>query len=127
KILFVLIAVLVLTDVPVVNAQVGLGRYFQGNQRSQEIDYANPSDYEIAEIKVEGVEFLDHNALISLSGLKVGDRIKVPGDAISSAIKKLWAQGMIGDIRVDIEKIEDDKVYLIIALTERPQIGRAHV
>lgn len=124
KILFVLTVVLVLADVSSVNAQVGLGRYFQGNQRSQEMDYANPVEYEIAEIKVEGVEFLDHNALISLSGLKIGDRIKVPGDAISSAIKKLWAQGIIGDIRIDIEKIEGDKAYLVIVLTERPRLSR---
>jgi len=124
KILFLLTVVLVLADVSSVNAQVGLGRYFQGNQRSQEMDYANPVEYEIAEIKVEGVEFLDHNALISLSGLKIGDRIKVPGDAISSAIKKLWGQGIIGDIRIDIEKIEGDKAYLVIVLTERPRLSR---
>src|SRR5690606_25535631 len=61
---------------------------------------------------------------ISLTGLKVGDRIKIPGDAISSAIKKLWQQGIIGDVSVEIEKIEGDKVFLLISLTERPRLSR---
>lgn len=106
-------------------SQVGLGKYFKPDaNKSQELDYANPKKYEIAEIKVSGVEFLDHNALISLSGLKIGDRIQIPGDAISSAIKKLWQQGIIGDISVEIEKIEGDKIFLIIALTERPRLSK---
>src|SRR5690606_42014434 len=69
-----------------VYGQVGLGKYFRSDTKPEEVvDYANPKEYEIAEIKVQGVEFLDHNALISLTGLKVGDRIKIPGDDISSA------------------------------------------
>lgn len=125
KISLVLTVILLLINIPLIYGQVGLGRYFQqGKEKSQTVDYANPIEYEIAEIKVEGVEFLDHNALISLSGLKVGDRVKIPGDAISNAIKKLWAQGIIGDIAINIEKIEDDKVYLIIALTERPRLSK---
>ena len=47
-----------------------------------------------------GIEFLDNNALISLSGLKVGDKIEIPGDDISDAIKKLWKQGIIGNIGI---------------------------
>lgn len=108
-----------------VYGQVGLGKYFKSDSKPTEVvDYANPKEYEIAEIKVQGVEFLDHNALISLTGLKVGDRIKVPGDAISSAIKKLWQQGIIGDISVEIEKIEGDKIYLMVSLTERPRLSK---
>src|SRR5690606_24199061 len=79
-----------------VYGQVGLGKYFKSDAKpeAEVVDYGSPKEYEIAEIKVQGVEFLDHNALISLTGLKVGDRIKIPGDAISSAIKKLWQQGI---------------------------------
>lgn len=120
-----LIVVLQLLSFSTAFGQVGLGKYFNTDEeKSQELDYANPKKYEIAEIKVQGVEFLDHNALISLSGLKVGDRINIPGDAISSAIKKLWEQGIIGDISIEIEKIEGDKIFLVIALTERPRLSK---
>ena len=72
----------------------------RNTQPSQDvaINYSSPKEYEIAGIEVEGVEFLDNTALISLSGLKVGDKIKIPGDEISGALKKLWNQGIIGDI-----------------------------
>ena len=77
------------------------------------MSYSNPQVYEIAEINVEGSEFLDSNALISISGLKVGDKIKIPGEHISSAIKKLWKQGLIGDIKVFASKVENGKVFLV--------------
>jgi len=88
------------------------------------MSYSNPQVYEIAEINVEGSEFLDSNALISISGLKVGDKIKIPGDNISSAIKKLWKQGLIGDIKVFASKVENGKVFLTISLTERPRLSK---
>lgn len=86
------------------------------------IDYSRPIEYEIGEIKVTGVKVLDENALISLTGLKKGDRIKVPGDEISGAIKKLWNHGLIGDASIYIDKKELGKVDLIIELTERARL-----
>lgn len=86
------------------------------------VNYSSPREYEIAEIKVQGVQFLDNNALISLSGLRVGDKLKIPGDEIASAIKKLWKQGIIGDISISAEKIEDGKVWLVLELKERPRL-----
>jgi outer membrane protein assembly factor BamA len=78
------------------------------------IDYGDPKEYEIADITVSGARFLDSNALISMSGLRVGDKIEVPGTAISSAIKKLWEQGILGDVRVAATRIDGDKIYLDI-------------
>ena len=88
------------------------------------VSYVNPREYEIAEIKVEGSQYLDNIALISLSGLKVGDKIKVPGDNISSAIRKLWKQGIIGNVEIFASKTEGGKIWLTIKLTERPRLTR---
>ncbi len=90
----------------------------------QTINYASPKEYEILAIEVRGVEFLDNNALISMSGLRVGDRIKIPGDQITTAIKKLWKQGIIGNVAIYASKIEGDKISLVIELTERPRLSR---
>jgi len=38
--------------------------------RNIEINYSNPKEYEIAGISIEGSDFLDKNALISLSPYK---------------------------------------------------------
>ncbi len=93
-------------------------------QTSSGLDYSRPQEYEIANIKVTGTTYLDGNTLVSLTSLKVGDRIKIPGDDISNAIKKLWKHGLVGDVKILIEKIETGKVYLIVELTERPRLSK---
>ncbi|MFY0600366.1 MAG: outer membrane protein assembly factor BamA [Cyclobacteriaceae bacterium] len=107
-------------------AQIGVGRRLGGAQQEQglSINYSSPKEFEIADIEVKGVEFLDNNALISLSGLRVGDKIKIPGENISSAIKKLWKQGIIGNVSIYANKVEDNKVWLTIELTERPRLTK---
>lgn len=86
------------------------------------LNYANPAEYYIAGIEVTGLSILDKNAMISLTGLKVGDKIKIPGEAITSAIRKLWKHGLVGDVSISVEKIEGENVWLIITLSERPRL-----
>ncbi|HEU5291176.1 MAG TPA: POTRA domain-containing protein, partial [Cyclobacteriaceae bacterium] len=54
--------------------------------------------------------------------LKIGDKIKIPGDDISGAIRKLWKPGLIGDATISVEKIEGENVWLTITLAERPRL-----
>lgn len=98
----------------------------KNSQSSDElnINYSNPKEYIIADIEVQGIQFLDNNVLISLSGLKVGDKIKIPGDDISQAIKKIWKQGIIGNVGVYASKVEGNQIWLVIELTERPRLVR---
>lgn len=86
------------------------------------LNYANPSEYIIAGIEVTGLNVLDKSAMISLTGLKVGDKIKIPGESISAAIRKLWKQGLIGDATIQVQKIEGNNVWLVIRLAERPRL-----
>jgi outer membrane protein insertion porin family len=105
------------------NAQIGLKL---GGDPKPTVSYSSPQEYELAEIIVSGTEFLDNNALISLSGLKVGDRIKVPGDDITNALKKLYGQGIIEDIKIYLTKIEDGKAFLNLEVKERPRMRSVH-
>jgi len=86
--------------------------------------FLNPKKYEIGGITVTGVKYLDAGALISLSGLRVGDKITVPGDQITTAIRKLWKQGILADIQIETTKIEDEKIFLNLNLKERPKLTR---
>ena len=54
-----------------------------------EIDYMEPKEYQIADIQVEGAESYDDFVLIGFSGLQVGQKIVIPGDDITNAVKKL--------------------------------------
>ena len=104
------------------SAQLGFNR--KVDTQTETVDYNNPKEYTIAGITVEGAKFLDHNALIGISGLKIGDKIKIPSDGIANAIKKLWKQGLLGDVKIVIDKIEGDNIFLKYVLAERPRLSR---
>lgn len=87
------------------------------------IDFMSPEDYIIGGVTVSGVRFLDTNALIGISGLRLGQDITIPGDAVTTAVQKLWQQGLFSDVRISIEKVVMDSVFLNIFLQERPRIS----
>ncbi|HPG32914.1 MAG: BamA/TamA family outer membrane protein [Lentimicrobiaceae bacterium] len=101
-----------------VQAQIRLG------DDLSEIDYSSPKEYIIGGVTVSGVQYLDHNVLIMLSGLQVADRIEVPGDKIRKAIEKLWSQGLFEDVRISATSIKDDLIFLDIHLEERPRLSK---
>ncbi len=90
-----------------------------------EVYYSTPKTYEIAGIEVTGIaDFYEPETLIGLSGLFVGAEIKIPGDAITKAIKRLYNQGMFSEISITVDKIVDKKVYLIMHLMERHKLSK---
>lgn len=88
------------------------------------VDYLVPKEYIIGGITVSGVKFLDPNTLISVSGLNVNDVVTIPGEKISTAIKRLMDQGILEDISIDITKIEGKTVFLDLNLKERPRLSK---
>jgi outer membrane protein insertion porin family len=87
------------------------------------LDYKKPKIFTIEAVEIVGTSFLDKNIIRSLSGLKIGDKISVPGDDISKAIKSLWKQGLFGDIQIQASKIIEDKIYLDIVVLEKPRLN----
>jgi outer membrane protein insertion porin family len=94
------------------------------SQEAQEIfDYMTKEDYVVGGVSVSGIRYLDINALIGLSGLRIGQKITIPGDIVSNAVKKLWEQGLFSDVRISIDRIQYDTVFFDIYLQERPRIS----
>ena len=85
-----------------------------------------PKKYEIADIKVEGVKNYEDYVLIGISGLAVGQTITVPGDDITDAVKRYWRHGLFSDVRISADKIEGNKIWIRIELTQRPRIADIH-
>ena len=79
--------------------------------------------YEIADIQVTGADSYEDFVLIGFSGLAVGDKIEVPGDQITKSLKRFWKQGLFSDIKFKATKIEGDKIWLEIALKQRPRVS----
>ena len=83
-----------------------------------------PQRYTLGGITISGARYLDPNTLIGLSGLKIGDPITIPGEEIGQAIRKLWNQGILGDVSVSIARMEGSKVFLDFNLKERPRLSK---
>ncbi|MDE6339231.1 MAG: outer membrane protein assembly factor BamA, partial [Muribaculaceae bacterium] len=82
-----------------------------------------PKSYEIADIRVTGVPSSDDYLIIGYSGLSVGDRVEIPGDEITAAVKRFWRQGLYSKVQINVDKIAGDKVWLEIALAQQPRMS----
>ena len=99
-------------------AQINLG------DNLNTISYERPVEYEIAGITIEGIKNLDKNAIITLSGLNVGEKIMVPGEELAKAITKLWAQNLFSDIHINVSKVLGNNIFLEIHLEELPRLSK---
>lgn len=85
-----------------------------------------PRTYEIAGIKVTGADNYDDDIIIGYAGLKVGERIDIPGSEITAATKRLWRQGLFSQVQIVVEKTAGDKAWLILNLRTQPRIAEIH-
>ena len=98
-----------------------------GSGSSSSINYSAPKEYVISDITISGTQSLDKNAIILLTGLTVGDRITIPGDEISSAIRNLWQQGLFSDIQVSYKEIKGERISLDFYVQEQPRMSRFRI
>ena len=81
-----------------------------------------PKSYEIAGIRVEGINHVDDYIIIANSGLSIGERVEVPGSILTAATKRLWRQGLYSSVKITAEKIAGDKIWLLISLRQQPRL-----
>ena len=82
-----------------------------------------PTTYEIAGVRVTGADNYEDYIVIGYSGLKVGDRIEIPGNDITTAVKRLMRQGLFAQAQIILEKTAGDKAWLLINLRTQPRIS----
>ncbi len=86
-------------------------------------DYSTAAEYEIGGIRVEGNQYSDANAIIAIFGVKVGDKIRVPGGEITRGTKALWALKLYTNVEVLREKTIGEMLFLLIKVQERPNLS----
>lgn len=88
------------------------------------LDWSKPKEYTIAGIEVECSEFTDKNIVRLLSGLTYGDKIQIPGDKISEALKNLWKQSLFEDVKIYLVKTIGNDAFLKISVVEKPRLSK---
>lgn len=79
--------------------------------------------YEIADIQVTGADSYEDFVLIGFSGLSVGDKIEIPGNQITKAVRRFWKQGLFSEVRIVATKMTETQVWLQIQLKQRPRVS----
>ena len=95
------------------------------------VDYARtPRECVIGGIQVDGVKNFNQQLLVGLSGLSVGQTVKLPGEEVTKAIRRFWRNGLFANVSVKVDSIvrsadhsAPDSAYLHIFLTQRPRIS----
>ena len=96
------------------NAQITLG---------DKIDFSVPKEYIIGGISVIGAESTEPQVVKLFSGLTVGEKVTVPGEKISTAIRNLWKQDLFGNVEIYAADIRGEEIYLAIKIEERNRLG----
>mgnify|MGYP002712967479 CR=1 FL=1 len=95
--------------------------------QAQETTLNSSKKYTIGDITVKGNTNFSGKTIVTYSGLRKGDRIYIPGEKISEAIKKLWKSNLFSDIEIFATRVEDDTVYLQIQLSDLPELNKVTV
>ena len=91
---------------------------------AQPLSPAQSREVEIAGLRIEGASYIDPDAIKIASGLYLSQKIRIPGDDLASAVKKLWKQGLFADVEILADSLTEKKVWLVIRVTERPRLSR---
>ena len=91
-----------------------------------EVDYNHPRAYYIGGLSVTGNTYFSDQQIISQTGLHEGMAIEVPGDEISSAVRRLWLQRYFDDVEISIDSLNAtrDSAWFSIRIKERPRVSR---
>jgi outer membrane protein insertion porin family len=83
--------------------------------------------YLIGGVSVVGNETISEQSILIFSGLNTGQSIKIPGDKLSSAIKKLWTSKLFSNVDVYVTQIDGSAIYLEIAVRELDKVGKVTI
>ena len=91
-----------------------------------EVDYNAPKSYILGGVKVEGNTYFSEQQILSLTGLRKGKQITIPGEDVTAVVKRLWQQRYFEDVSVAADSLSAgrDSVWLKISLLERPRVSK---
>ena len=89
-----------------------------------DISYAGTSrTLTIGGLNVSGADGYEDYMLTGISGLTVGEKITIPGNEITTAVKNYWKYGLFSDVSIGADSIVGEKIYLNIHLRMRPRVS----
>ena len=97
------------------------------NITAQQKELDSGKKYTINSITVTGAQNFNEQTVIAFTGLKVGDRIYIPGEKLSAVTKKLWEQNLFSDIAFYVTNIEGENADLELYIVELPKLNEVTI
>jgi outer membrane protein insertion porin family len=87
------------------------------------INFRKVNSYILGGISVKGNDHFSDQSIKAFSDLTVGQEIKIPGDKLTSAIKKLWNSKLFSDVDVFATKMDGNNIFLEFEVKELSKLS----
>ncbi|AQX04161.1 outer membrane protein assembly factor BamA [Elizabethkingia meningoseptica] len=79
--------------------------------------------YVLKDIVVDGVKKYTPEQILRFTGLTKGESVEIPGQRLSTAIKKLWDTQSFSEVEVYVQSIEGQNIVLKFSLQDLKELG----
>ena len=93
------------------------------NSLAQETSYIKGNEYILKDVSVSGLKNFNEQTVITYTGLKEGQKIRIPGEQISAIISKLWKLDLFSDINFYLTNVQDGQASIQIDIKELPTLS----
>jgi outer membrane protein insertion porin family len=94
---------------------------------TSKINYEKGKEYTLGGFTVTGLQKFTESTVKVYTGLTEGQPIKLPGDKLTSAIKKLYESKQFSAVDVYLSKIDGTTVYLQFDVVELPKLNNTKI
>ena len=88
----------------------------------ERVPFDQGKKYLLGDVAVTGKISFNKQTVVTFAGLEKGQKITVPGEEISNAIKKLGKLGLFGEIDFYVNQIKGDSIFLELNINELPKL-----
>ena len=88
-----------------------------------DVNFRKVNTYILGGVSVKGNQQFSDQSIMVFSELVVGQPIKIPGDKLTAAIKKLWNSKLFSNVDVYVVKIDDNTIYLEFEVQELSKLS----
>ncbi|WP_218599709.1 outer membrane protein assembly factor BamA [Polaribacter sp. NJDZ03] len=89
----------------------------------KDTSFEKGKEYTLGSISVTGLKKFSEETVRVFTGLRNGQPIKLPGDKLTSAIKKLYESKQFSNVDVYLARLDGSTVYLQFDVLELPQLN----
>ncbi|GGG90956.1 outer membrane protein assembly factor BamA [Polaribacter pacificus] len=89
--------------------------------------YERGKEYTLGGISVTGLKIFSEETVMLYTGLRKGQLLRLPGDKLTSAIKKLYESKQFSDVDVYLAKIDNNVIYLQFDVVELPKLNEVTI